>query len=100
MSEKQFTCVLGNDYRIINNNVDDMTYFLQDGNDVVLVINLLNKLYEENEWLRKQIQNDEKLLSNSYVGEEETLDGFVGKYVIWEDELQKYKEKIKKVIDD
>ena len=33
-------------------------------------------------------------------GEEETLDGFVGKYVIWEDELQKYKEKIKKVIDD
>ena len=49
------------------------------------------KLYEENEWLRKQIQNYEKLLSNSYVGEEETLDGFVGKYVIWEDELQKYK---------
>lgn len=91
MSEKQFTCVLGKDYHIINNNVDDMTYFLQDGNDVVLVINLLNKLYEENEWLRKQIQNYEKLLSNSYVGEEETLDGFVGKYVIWEDELQKYK---------
>ena len=91
MSEKQFTCVLSNDYHIINNNVDDMTYFLQDGNDVVLVINLLNKLYEENEWLRKQIQNYEKLLSNSYVGEEETLDGFVGKYVIWEDELQKYK---------
>ena len=91
MSEKKFTCVLGKDYHIINNNVDDMTYFLQDGNDVVLVINLLNKLYEENEWLRKQIQNYEKLLSNSYVGEEETLDGFVGKYVIWEDELQKYK---------
>lgn len=90
-NEKRFTCVLGNDYHIINNNVDDMTYFLQDGNDVVLVINLLNKLYEENEWLRKQIQNYEKLLSNSYVGEEETLDGFVGKYVIWEDELQKYK---------
>ena len=86
-----FNCVLGKDYHIINNNVDDMTYFLQDGNDVVLVINLLNKLYEENEWLRKQIQNYEKLLSNSYVGEEETLDGFVGKYVIWEDELQKYK---------
>ena len=60
----------------------------------------LNELFEENEQLRQQIQNYEKLISNSYVGEEETLDGFVGKYVIWEDELQKYKEKIKKVIDD
>ena len=49
------------------------------------------KLKEENEQLRKQIQNYEKLISNSYVGIEETLDGFVGKYVIWEDELQKYK---------
>lgn len=66
--------------------------------------NLMNELYDENEQLRKQIQNYEQLISqlisNSYVGEEETLDGFVGKYVIWEDELQKYKEKIKKVIDD
>ena len=100
MSEKRFNCVLGKDYHIINNNVDDMTYFLQDGNDVVLVINLLNRLVEENEQLKKQIQIYEQLISNSYVGEEETLDGFVGKYVIWEDELQKYKEKIKKVIDD
>lgn len=53
--------------------------------------NLMNELYDENEQLRKQIQNYEKLLSNSYVGEEETLDGWLGKYVIWEDELQKYK---------
>lgn len=60
----------------------------------------LNELYEENERLKKQIQIYEQLISNSYIGEEETLDGFVGKYVIWEDELQKYKEKIKKVIDD
>lgn len=51
------------------------------------------KLEKENKKLRKQIQNYEQLLSNSYVGEEETLDGFVGKYVIWEDELQKYKNK-------
>lgn len=94
---ERFNCVLGNDYHIINDNVDDMTYFLQDVNDVVLVINLLNKLYEENEWLRKQIQNYEQLISNSYVGEEETLDGFVGKYVIWEDELQKYRKKNKKM---
>jgi hypothetical protein len=33
------------------------------------------------------------------VGEEETLDGFVGKYVIWEDELQRYKNK-NEMIDD
>lgn len=53
----------------------------------------IQKLQEENEKLRKQIQNYEQLISNSYVGEEETLDGFVGKYVIWENELQKYKNK-------
>lgn len=57
---------------------------------------LLNELTEENERLRKQIQNYEQLISNSYVGEEETLDGFVGKYVIWENELQKYRKKNKK----
>ena len=51
------------------------------------------KLEKENEQLRKQIQNYKQLISNSYVGEEETLDGFVGKYVIWENELQKYKNK-------
>ena len=56
MSEKQFNCVLGKDYHIINNNVDNMTYFLQDGNDVVLVINLLNKLYEEHKYLKKRIK--------------------------------------------
>ena len=53
MSEKQFNCVLGKDYHIINNNVDNMTYFLQDGNDVVLVINLMNRLVEENEQLKQ-----------------------------------------------
>lgn len=62
--------------------------------------NKAKELAEENEQLKKQIQIYEQLISNSYVGEEETLDGFVGKYVIWEDELQKYKEKIKNVIDD
>ena len=54
------------------------------------------KLRIENEQLKKQIQIYEQLISNSYVGEEETLDGFVGKYVIWEDELQKYRKKIRK----
>ena len=93
MSEKQFKLssetVL--QYQIMDNDTD------LNENEVV---DLLNELVEENEQLRKQIQNYEQLISNSYVGEEETLDGFVGKYVIWEDELQKYKEKIKKVIDD
>ena len=56
MKKKLFNCVLGKDYHIINNNVDDMTYFLQDGNDVVLVINLLNRLVEENEQLRQELK--------------------------------------------
>ena len=47
--------------------------------------------------MRKQIQNYEQLISNLYVGEEETLDGWIGKYEIWETDLQKYKEKIKGV---
>ena len=51
------------------------------------------RLKEKNEQLRKQIQNYEQLIANSYMGEEETLDGFTGKYVIWENELQKYKNK-------
>ena len=101
------------------------TFYYERGNEVVIeengkrisnkkVVDLLNKLYEENEQLKydnfmfkgvietfqkvaiserkklekeneqlqKQIQNYEQLISNSYVGEEETLDGFVGKYVI------------------
>lgn len=62
--------------------------------------NEIARLKEENGGLRKQIQIYEQLIANSYVGEEETLDGFVGKYVIWEDELQKYKEKIKGVFDE
>ena len=57
------------------------------------------KLEKENEQLRKQIQNYKQLIANSYVGEEETLDGFTGKYVIWENELQKYKNK-NEMIDD
>lgn len=46
----------------------------------------IKELEKKNEQLRKQIQNYEQLISNSYVGEEETLDGFVGKYVIWEND--------------
>lgn len=65
MSEKQFNCVLGKDYHIINNNVDNMTYYLQDGNDVVLVINLMNRLVEENEQLEKG-----KMEALSLLGEE------------------------------
>ena len=50
--------------------------------------------------LRKQIQIYEQLIANSYVGVEETLDGFVGKYVIWENELQKYKNKNEMIGDE
>lgn len=57
-------------------------------------------LSQENEQLRKQIQNYEKLIANSYVGEEERLDGFFGRYVIWEDELQKYKNKNEMIGDE
>lgn len=60
----------------------------------------VQKFKEENEQLRKQMQNYEKLIANSYVGEEERLDGFVGKYVIWEDELQKYKDKNEMIEDE
>ena len=56
MKKKLFNCVLGKDYHIINNNVDNMTYYLQDGNDVVLVTNLMNRLVEENEQLKKENQ--------------------------------------------
>ena len=77
---------------------------LVDGDEISQLLmreyEISDGLEKENEQLKKQIQIYEQLISNSYVGEEETLDGFVGKYVIWEDELQKYKEKIKKVIDD
>ena len=58
------------------------------------------RLKEKNEQLRKQIQNYKQLIANSYVGEEETLDGFTGKYVIWENELQKYKNKNEMIGDE
>lgn len=78
-------------------NCEDYDYCCET---VCSLYNEIKHLKEENEQLKKQIQIYEQLISNSYVGEEETLDGFVGKYVIWENELQKYKEKIKKVIGD
>lgn len=43
MSEKRFNCVLGKDYHIINDNFDNMTYFLQERNDVVKLMDLLNE---------------------------------------------------------
>lgn len=86
MSEKRFTCVLGKDYHIINNNVDDMTYFLQDGNDVVLVINLMNRLVEENEQLRginKEIGDD---LYNCRLNKDIVSE----KLKLWQDTLAEY----------
>ena len=79
-------------------NVVDLLNEQQDtiGEQKIAIDELITdykKLEKENEQLRKQIQNYKQLIANSYVGEEETLDGFVGKYVIWENELQKYKNK-------
>ena len=78
----------------------DEMYSFGDEEDFCRLFDKLNEQQATIEHLRKQIQIYEQLLSNSYVGEEETLDGFVGKYVIWEDELQKYKEKIKGVFNE
>ena len=93
MSDKRFTfyyergnevIIEDNGKRLSNKQLVDLLTELSDEN---------GQLKEENERLQKQIQNYEQLIANSYMGEEETLDGFVGKYVIWEDELQKYKNK-------
>lgn len=52
------------------------------------------QLKNENEQLRQKISSYEKLIMSSYEGEEENLDGeFVGRYVIWEDELERWREK-------
>ena len=69
--------------------------------DLTLACEVLNRLdlkrkwlNDENEQLRQKIGSYEKLITNSYEGEEENLDGeFVGKYVIWEDELERWREK-------
>lgn len=79
-------------------NTDEVVDLLNSQSKLISAYNYkFAKMRKENEQLQKQIQNYEQLIANSYVGEEETLDGFVGKYVIWETELQKYKEKIKGV---
>ena len=93
MSDKRFE--RWNDYSCkVKDNQEDT---LLNWEDVVDLLNeqqaTISALKEENEQLRKQIQNYKQLIANSYVGEEETLDGFTGKYVIWENELQKYKNK-------
>ena len=90
-----------NDYSCkVKDNQEDT---LLNWEDVVKKLNeqqaTISQLKQENEKLQKQIQNYERLIDNAYVGEEETLDGFVGKYVIWENELQKYKNK-NEMIDD
>ena len=98
MSDKRF---IVDGLNIQDNSIKGRLYLLEDQGGVNALCNLINglnnkknRLEKENEQLRKQIQNYEQLISNSYVGEEETLDGFVGKYVIWENELQKYKNEM------
>ena len=107
MSEKRFARWNDHSCKVKDNqedtllNWEDVVDLLNEQQDTIgeqkIAIDELitdyKKLEKKNEQLRKQIQNYEQLISNSYVGEEETLDGFVGKYVIWENELQKYKNK-------
>ena len=110
MNEKRFTT---NGYYINDTYHDGRKWLVNEveAEEIVDVMNgldikvresrkAISTLQKENEQLRKQIQNYEQLISNSYVGEEETLDGFVGKYVIWEDELQKYRKKNKNEMID
>lgn len=110
MSEKRFTT---NGYYINDTYHDGRKWLVNEveAEEIVDAMNgldkkaresrkAISKLQKENEQLRKQIQNYEQLISNSYVGEEETLDGFVGKYVIWETELQKYRKKNKNEMSD
>lgn len=93
MSEKRFEVVL--------NEFDEVEYIMDkklcEDKDFAEFMDFVEELEKDNEQLQKQIQIYEQLISNSYVGEQETLDGWIGKYEIWETELQKYKEKIKGV---
>ena len=107
MSEKSFARWNDHSCKVKDNqedtllNWEDVVDLLNEQQDTIgeqkIAIDELitdyKKLEKENEQLRKQIQNYKQLIANSYVGEEETLDGFTGKYVIWENELQKYKNK-------
>ena len=93
MSDERFARWNDHSCKVKDNQEDT----LLNWEDVVDLLNeqqvTISQLKQENEKLQKQIQNYEQLIDNAYVGEEETLDGFVGKYVIWENELQKYKNK-------
>ena len=107
MSEKRFerwndhSCKVKDNQEDTLLNWEDVVDLLNEQQDTIgeqkIAIDELitdyKKLEKENEQLRKQIQNYKQLIANSYEGEEETLDGFTGKYVIWENELQKYKNK-------
>jgi len=100
MSEKRFK-----PYSVSTTDGDGFVIGIQNEDGTVMSIidasEMLNEqqatisqLKEENEQLRKRIGAYENLLSNSYDGEEENLDGeFIGKYVIWEDELEELGKK-------
>ena len=102
MNDKRFTIKPQDDYWAVVDNYNTICIIngIHTKIEAIWLCDFMNEqqatisaLKEENEQLRKQIQNYKQLIANSYVGEEETLDGFTGKYVIWENELQKYKNK-------
>ena len=97
MSEKRFFTKINKQGKNViidkecHTEIFDLTLACEVLNRLDLKRKLLN---DENEQLRQKIGSYEKLITNSYEGEEENLDGeFVGKYVIWEDELERWREK-------
>ena len=57
------------------------------------IVNVLNKQQDIIEKLQQKIDAYERLITNSYEGKEETLDGYDGMYVIWESELKEWRKK-------
>ena len=94
MSEKRFVCGLGfpinsdDPIRIISDSVEDKDYYKFSD-----ICNVLNEQQVIISSLQQKIDAYERLITNSYEGKEETLDGYDGMYVIWESELKEWRKK-------
>ena len=66
MNEKRFNCVLANDYHIINDNVDNMTYFLQEGNDVEKLVGVLNEQQDTIQRMKYSLNTIYRAFENHY----------------------------------
>ena len=95
MSEKRFVCGLGfpinsdDPIRIISDSVEDKDYYKFSD-----ICNVLNEQQVIISSLQQKIDAYERLITNSYEGKEENLDGeYDGMYVIWESELKEWRKK-------